>query len=203
MKKLKRAYRIFIRCAMILATVLALCSASITITKISITQVRLGLIYHNIESAESARNYNASQASNSSGMLATYYQNQSNGWDEEIKTLSQKRYNIQNSDDEIISWSAKDGFELKIFAISLLGICLVAFTWFLWYRNLEKVTRVEEIAFNSIMYLFFKIVAAIFLLIGRVFLSFANVHKNKKRKKKHKNNIINLEVEADKKRRLG
>ena len=173
-------WRVTTRCFLIIATVLALLFVTINIGKVTVTQFRLGWIYQSIQEAENSREYYSERAQNSGGMIGSYYQSQADSQDKEVEYLTQKRYSIQHSDDAIVAWAAKDGFEHAIFWPSLLAMLAIAGVWVLWYKNLISITNAEEWIFGNVIYAVFKAFSVIFFFVGGTCLGFADINKRKK-----------------------
>lgn len=210
MKNFKRAWRAATRCLLIIATVVAMLFVTVGVAKVPVTQIRLGMIYRDIESAEGARDYAAEQAQQYKGGAASYYQSQADGWDEEIERLTDKRYAIMHSDDSIVAWASKDGFEHSIFWPSLLAMLAVIGLWWLVFKHLVAIINAEERVFNAVVYVIFKTLSAIFLIIGLGCSNFAQINHRRKRTKRAKRTNTQQKrqsnsnvVKFDSKRRLG
>lgn len=212
MKKFKKFWRVTTRCLLIVGTIVAMLIVSFNVVgKVAVTQFQLGMIYSDIESAESARDYAAEQTQLYKGEAASYYQSQADGWDEEIERLTEDRYAIMHSDDPIVAWAAKDGFEHSIFWPSLLVMIVVVGIWWLVFRNLTAIIDAEELVFNAVMYVIFKTLFCIFTFMAKICKNFAAINRRKKTKRVNKRTANTQQrrpqndniVKFDSKRRLG
>ena len=190
MKKFKKFCRVTTRCLLIVGTIVAMLFVSYTfIGKIAVTQFRLGMIYSDIESAESARDYASQQAQTYKGEAASYYQYQADGWDEEIERLNEERYAIMHSTDPIVAWAAKDGFELSMFWVSLIVMAVVVGAWILLYNYLPEIVSAEEFILYAVMYAIFITLYYVFISAAKICKKFAVIsHRNKTRTKRYYNN---------------
>lgn len=202
MKKTKKVYRALVRLSLMIATIVAMLFVSVNVSKITVTQFRLGMIYRDIEAAESSREYAASQAQSHNGGTTKYYQSQADSADEEIEYLLQKRYDIQHSDDSLVAWAAKDGFEISIFLLSTGALISIIGVWYLVFKNLTVLIDIEEKICNKILFLVFTLLSCAFFFVGRVChgIALINYRRKKKNKKNCKSRTSNI-IELDKKRR--
>lgn len=209
-RTMKKVWQVATRCLLLIATVVAMLFVTVNVAKVPVTQVRLGMIYRDIESAESSREYAAEQAQQYKGGTASYYQSQADNYDAETEYLTQNRYDIMHSDDSIVAWAAKDGFEHSIFWPSVLVMIAVIGMWWIVFRNLTAIIDAEELVFNAVMYVIFKTLFCIFTFMAKICKNFAAINRRKKTKRvnkrtantqqKRQSNIVKFD---SKKRRLG
>lgn len=207
-RTMKKVWQVATRCLLLIATVVAMLLVTINVAKVPVTQIRLGMIYRDIESAESARDYAAEQAQQYKGGTASYYQSQADNYDAETEYLTQNRYDIMHSDDSIVAWAAKDGFEHSIFWPSVLVMIAVIGMWWMVFKHLTVIIDAEQRVFNAVVYVLFKTLSSIFLIIGLGCLNFAQINHRKRTKRakrtntqqKRQSNIVKFD---SKKRRLG
>ena len=207
-RTMKKVWQVATRCLLLIATVVAMLLVTINVAKVPVTQIRLGMIYRDIESAESARDYAAEQAQQYKGGTASYYQSQADNYDAETEYLTQNRYDIMHSDDSIVAWAAKDGFEHSIFWPSVLVMIAVIGMWWMVFKHLTVIIDAEQRVFSAVVYVLFKTLSSIFLIIGLGCLNFAQINHRKRTKRakrtntqqKRQNNIVKFD---NKKRRLG
>ena len=204
----KKVWQVATRCLLLIATVVAMLLVTINVAKVPVTQVRLGMIYRDIESAESSREYAAEQAQQYKGGTASYYQSQADNYDAETEYLTQNRYDIMHSDDSIVAWAAKDGFEHSIFWPSVLVMIAVIGMWWMVFKHLTVIIDAEQRVFNAVVYVLFKTLSSIFFIIGLGCLNFAQINHRKRSKcakrtntqQKRQSNIVKFDR---RKRRLG
>ena len=207
-RTMKKVWQVATRCLLLIATVVAMLLVTINVAKVPVTQVRLGMIYRDIESAESSREYAAEQAQQYKGGTASYYQSQADNYDAETEYLTQNRYDIMHSDDSIVAWAAKDGFEHSIFWPSVLVMIAVIGMWWMVFKHLTVIIDAEQRVFNAVVYVLFKTLSSIFFIIGLGCLNFAQINHRKRSKcakrtntqQKRQSNIVKFD---SKKRRLG
>lgn len=207
-RTMKKVWQVATRCLLLIATVVAMLLVTINVAKVPVTQIRLGMIYRDIESAESARDYAAEQAQQYKGGTASYYQSQADNYDAETEYLTQNRYDIMHSDDSIVAWAAKDGFEHSIFWPSVLVMIVVIGMWWMVFKHLTVIIDAEQRVFSAVVYVLFKTLSSIFLIIGLGCLNFAQINHRKRTKRakrtntqqKRQSNIVKFD---NKKRRLG
>ena len=207
-RTMKKVWQVATRCLLLIATVVAMLLVTINVAKVPVTQIRLGMIYRDIESAESARDYAAEQAQQYKGGTASYYQSQADNYDAETEYLTQNRYDIMHSDDSIVAWAAKDGFEHSIFWPSVLVMIAVIGMWWMVFKHLTVIIDAEQRVFSAVVYVLFKTLSSIFLIIGLGCLNFAQINHRKRTKRakrtntqqKRQSNIVKFD---NKKRRLG
>lgn len=216
MKKSANLLVVITRFFVLLATVVAMGVVTFNVGKVLVTQFRLASIYFSIESAENARTESAAKAQDSLGSgVRGYYQNQADGYDEEVERLTQKRYDIMHSDDAIIAWSAKDGFEYSIFFLSLAAMAIIGLLWVQWYKHMQSVTEFEEMVLYFIIASAFNGLSILLSLLGKSsykasykskshFFALYKKRSNRKTKKSRKthrpkSNIISI----DTKKRIG
>ena len=207
-RTMKKVWQVATRCLLLIATVVAMLLVTINVAKVPVTQIRLGMIYRDIESAESARDYAAEQAQQYKGGTASYYQSQADNYDAETEYLTQNRYDIMHSDDSIVAWAAKDGFEHSIFWPSVLVMIAVIGMWWMVFKHLTVIIDAEQRVFNAVVYVLFKTLSSIFFIIGLGCLNFAQINHRKRSKcakrtntkQKRQRNIVKFD---SKKRRLG
>lgn len=207
-RTIKKVWQVATRCLLLIATVVAMLFVTVNVAKVPVTQVRLGMIYRDIESAESSREYAAEQAQQYKGGTASYYQSQADNYDAETEYLTQNRYDIMHSDDSIVAWAAKDGFEHSIFWPSVLVMIAVIGMWWIVFKHLTVIIDAEQRVFNAVVYVLFKTLSSIFLIIGLGCLNFAQINHRKRSKRakrtntqqKRQSNIVKFD---SKKRRLG
>ena len=207
-RTMKKVWQVATRCLLLIATVVAMLFVTVNVAKVPVTQVRLGMIYRDIESAESSREYAAEQAQQYKGGTASYYQSQADNYDAETEYLTQNRYDIMHSDDSIVAWAAKDGFEHSIFWPSVLVMIAVIGMWWMVFKHLTVIIDAEQRVFSAVVYVLFKTLSSIFLIIGLGCLNFAQINHRKRTKRakrtntqqKRQNNIVKFD---NKKRRLG
>lgn len=207
-RTMKKVWQVATRCLLLIATVVAMLFVTVNVAKVPVTQVRLGMIYRDIESAESSREYAAEQAQQYKGGTASYYQSQADNYDAETEYLTQNRYDIMHSDDSIVAWAAKDGFEHSIFWPSVLVMIAVIGMWWIVFKHLTVIIDAEQRVFNAVVYVLFKTLSSIFLIIGLGCLNFAQINHRKRSKRakrtntqqKRQSNIVKFD---SKKRRLG
>lgn len=207
-RTMKKVWQVATRCLLLIATVVAMLLVTINVAKVPVTQIRLGMIYRDIESAESARDYAAEQAQQYKGGTASYYQSQADNYDAETEYLTQNRYDIMHSDDSIVAWAAKDGFEHSIFWPSVLVMIAVIGMWWMVFKHLTVIIDAEQCVFSAVVYVLFKTLSSIFLIIGLGCLNFAQINHRKRTKRakrtntqqKRQSNIVKFD---NKKRRLG
>ena len=207
-RTMKKVWQVATRCLLLIATVVAMLLVTINVAKVPVTQVRLGMIYRDIESAESSREYAAEQAQQYKGGTASYYQSQADNYDAETEYLTQNRYDIMHSDDSIVAWAAKDGFEHSIFWPSVLVMIAVIGMWWMVFKHLTVIIDAEQRVFNAVVYVLFKTLSSIFFIIGLGCLNFAQINHRKRSKcakrtntqQKRQSNIVKFDR---RKRRLG
>ena len=206
-RTMKKVWQVATRCLLLIATVVAMLLVTINVAKVPVTQVRLGMIYRDIESAESSREYAAEQAQQYKGGTASYYQSQADNYDAETEYLTQNRYDIMHSDDSIVAWAAKDGFEHSIFWPSVLVMIAVIGMWWIVFKHLTVIIDAEQRVFNAVVYVLFKTLSSIFLIIGLGCLNFAQINHRKRSKRAKRTNTQQKRqsniVKFDSKRRLG
>lgn len=206
-RTMKKVWQVATRCLLLIATVVAMLFVTVNVAKVPVTQVRLGMIYRDIESAESSREYAAEQAQQYKGGTASYYQSQADNYDAETEYLTQNRYDIMHSDDSIVAWAAKDGFEHSIFWPSVLVMIAVIGMWWIVFKHLTVIIDAEQRVFNAVVYVLFKTLSSIFLIIGLGCLNFAQINHRKRSKRAKRTNTQQKRqsniVKFDSKRRLG
>ncbi len=206
-RTMKKVWQVATRCLLLIATVVAMLFVTVNVAKVPVTQVRLGMIYRDIESAENSREYAAEQAQQYKGGTASYYQSQADNYDAETEYLTQNRYDIMHSDDSIVAWAAKDGFEHSIFWPSVLVMIAVIGMWWIVFKHLTVIIDAEQRVFNAVVYVLFKTLSSIFLIIGLGCLNFAQINHRKRSKRAKRTNTQQKRqsniVKFDSKRRLG
>lgn len=139
------------------ATILAIIFGSVRVMtysgKILFTQIQMLRCYSNVQKLEESRNYNLDMAYTYPGGASSYVHAAEKA-DEQIEYWNSVRYGYVHSDDPVIANAAKDGFELDIFAVSLITCCvfiaLVVAT--IWLRSrLFVLFQLEILVFDMIM----------------------------------------------------
>lgn len=203
-KSALKTWEVFVRCLLILATVVAMLFVTLNVGKVFVTQVRLVSLYKEIESAESQRIAYASDAQMYENVFARKaYQNQADNFDAEVERLTEKRTAIMHSSDPIVAWAAKNGFEHSIFWPSLIAMLALLVAWYKGFQNLTRVIDVEETVFNFVVYVVFIGASMVLVFLGRCCYCVARIHKKKPKKHPKKATTHNNVVAFDKKRRLG
>ena len=187
-KNFKKAYGVATRLLLVFATIVALCLLTVTVNKVTRTQFQLLMIYNRITTEESIRETNSSKAKELNGEIAKYYQTLADEADKNIKILTQKRYEIQNSSDPIIYWTSKNGFELSILGISILATIATFGFWAGWLKNLSKITLWEEMVFRNLMYAISTGLFMALYICANICQAFAKINKPYQKNKKRRRN---------------
>lgn len=192
-------------CFIGVATLLAMIGVSVRIVvpnwKIFHTQLKMIQCYTKIDNLESIREENLYQANNYVGG-ATSYVAAAERADEQITIWNDIRSSYVHNDDPIVAMAAKDGFEFKLFSLSLLSLLLVVGVWVATFRWEWFYTKVL-ILFRLEFLLVCAIMSGLFYLLDFAFKRLCNFfaveHNYFKRYHKKVSNDLKKEFSSHKK----
>lgn len=128
------------RLILLISTLVLMVVATAISVKICYSQYRMFSYYVDIQRAEDCRDYNENLSNSYRGP----YMDFAASYDAEVQQLSRQRSAyISETDDPIIKWSIRDGFDLLTALLGTGGGCIVLTFWIKLICNMTAVIDTE------------------------------------------------------------